>query len=427
MTASDSDLAAATPRGDHRRLVDAISRLATFREPDEPGSTRRVFSDAYRHGRVWLREQMVAAGLDPHVDAGGNLVGVRRGRATGAPIVVGSHTDTVHGGGRYDGILGVVAGIEAARALHEAGVELSHDLWIVDYLGEEPNAWGMSCIGSRAVSAGLTATDLERDDGTGRTLRRALDDFGCDPDAAVGAGWPALHAAVELHIEQGPVLEHEGITIGVVTGIVGVLRLCFDFRGQRDHAGTMPMALRHDASMAAAELMLAAEAAGRELDGAIEGVATTGRVEVEPGAINVVPDVARVWVELRSIDHDWIESRRPRVIAAATAAATARGCTVDVTELSNERETAMHARIQAEIAAAAADLGYSSAPLASGAEHDTRQVARIAPVGMIFVPSIGGRSHCVEEATHDHDLAAGLATLIATIVRLDQMEIRSIT
>jgi len=413
------------PRGDVARLVEDIATLATHREPDEPGSTRRVFSAAHRAGRAWLAERMRAAGLDVAIDDGGNLVGVRTGRSRGAPIIVGSHSDTVRGGGRYDGILGVLGALEAARALAEAGVELEHDLWVVDYLGEEPNAWGLSCIGSRAVTDGLTASDLERDDGTGKTLRAALEAFDVDPDKLLAARWPAAHAAIELHIEQGPVLEHEDVTIGVVTGIVGVLRMLVEFTGQRDHAGTMPMELRHDASMAAAELMLAAETVGRERDDDVVGVATTGRVEVEPGAINVVPDRARVWVELRSIDRAWITARRDRVIAAAQHAAAARGCTVEITELSDEGATDMHPQIRAAMTAAATDLGYSTRDLASGAEHDTRQVARIAPVGMIFVPSIGGRSHCLEEATHEHDLAAGVATLIATIVRLDHLEIRS--
>ena len=399
------------------RLGSDLDTLAQRTEPGEPGSTRRVFSPAHRDGRTWLADRMVDAGLEVRTDGAGNLIGVRRGAGIdAAPLVTGSHTDSVRGGGRYDGMLGVLGGLEAARALDASATELEHDLWVVDFLGEEPNPWGLSCIGSRGASGGLAAVDLDRDDGAGRPLRDALDAIGCDAEGALAATWPRLHAFVELHIEQGPVLETAGRRIGVVSGIVGVHRMLVDLGGRRDHAGTMPMGQRIDASCAAAEVVLAVE----RLAGDGGGVGTAGRIEVEPNAINVVPDRARLWVELRSLDAGWIDERAAAVSDAARAAAARRGGTCDISVISDEPPTPMDDEIRDAIRAAAEAAGHPWLDLPSGAEHDTRQLARIAPVGMIFVPSQGGRSHCAEEWTAPADLAAGVETLARTLVALDR-------
>ncbi|MCU1459162.1 MAG: allantoate amidohydrolase [Actinomycetia bacterium] len=404
-------------RIDVERVLADIAELAAYREPDEPGSTRRVFRDAHRSGRVWLAARMAEVGLEVETDGAGNLIGTRTGRGAPGAVVTGSHTDTVRGGGRYDGVLGVLGGLEAARALSAAGIELEHDLQVVDFLGEEPNDWGLSCVGSRAVTGGLARADLERTDAHGRTLARALADFGRDPETALTGRWPLPHAFVELHIEQGPVLELAGRAIGVVTGIVGVHRVLVEFAGRRDHAGTMPMDQRHDAACAAAELMLAVEALAQGGG----GVGTTGRVEVEPGAMNVVPDRARVWMELRSIDPAWVSERRDAALAAAAAAASRRGVGLSVDVLSDEPPTPMDPQVRGAIDAAARAAGYDPLELASGAEHDTRQIARIARSGLIFVPSLDGRSHCAEEWTDPADLAAGIGVLAATIVGLDRL------
>jgi N-carbamoyl-L-amino-acid hydrolase len=402
---------------DVERVLADIAELAACCEPDEPGSTRRVFRDAHRSGRVWLAARMAEAGLEVETDGAGNLIGTRAGRGARGAIVTGSHTDTVRGGGRYDGILGVLGGLEAARALAAAGIELEHDLQVVDFLGEEPNDWGLSCVGSRGVTGGLTRADLERTDSRGRTLAQALTDFGRAPETAVTGRWPAPHAFVELHIEQGPILELADRVIGVVTGIVGVHRVLVEFSGRRDHAGTMPMDQRHDAACAAAELVLAVESLAQGGG----GVGTTGRVEVEPGAMNVVSDKARVWVELRSIDPAWVTERRDAALAAAATAASRRGVGLSVDVLSDEAPTPMDPHVRDAIDGASRAAGLEPVDLSSGAEHDTRQMARIARSGMIFVPSLDGRSHCLEEWTAPAHIAAGVGVLAATLVRLDRL------
>lgn len=190
-TASSGDLRTNTAPGagtipiDVERVLADIAELAAYCEPDEPGSTRRVFRDAHRSGRVWLAARMAEAGLEVETDGAGNLIGTRAGRGAPGAIVSGSHTDTVRGGGRYDGILGVLGGLEAARALAAAGIGLDHDLQVVDFLGEEPNDWGLSCVGSQGVTGGLTRADLDRTDAHGRTLAQALTDFGREPETAV--------------------------------------------------------------------------------------------------------------------------------------------------------------------------------------------------------------------------------------------------
>jgi len=312
----------------------------------------------------------------------------------------------------------VLGAIEAIRSLDEAGIQLDHELRVLDFLGEEPNDWGISCIGSRGLAGELGTYELGCLSPDGTTLEAALAAFGIEASAATSTAWSQreIHAFVELHIEQGPVLEQAGIPIGVVTGIAGVQRFLIDFHGRRDHAGTIPMDLRHDAAVAAAETIVAVESAAA--DG--YGVGTCGRVEVEPGALNVVPDLARVGVELRSIEDHWISDRRAEVEERARHAGEKRGVTVAFTELSHEAPTPMHAIGQAAVSEAANALGYQTMSLPSGAEHDTRRMARLGPATMIFVPSINGRSHCPEEDTAPVHLEAGVATLAATLAILDK-------
>lgn len=399
---------------DPQRLLADLEQLAEFREPDEQSSTRRVFSSAYRDGRDWIAERMRDAGLAVSVDEAGNLIGRLDGAIGGPPIVTGSHSDTVRGGGRFDGTLGVLAGIEVARALSENERRLRHPLWVVDFLGEEPNGWGLSCLGSRAATGGLTKDDLGRVDSEGNVLREVMQRWGLDPDKAVRSQWANPCAFVELHIEQGPLLEAQGCAIGVVTGIVGVYRALVEFAGRRDHSGTTPMDRRSDAACAAAEMILAVERVARA-----GGVGTTGRLEVEPGSINIVPDRARVWVELRSVDQQWLDSAISELSAAAVASGSARGVSVSQQELSREAPTTVDRVLQQQVRQAALDHGYRVLELASGAEHDARQMARICPMAMVFVPSVAGRSHSPAELTHPGDLAAGLQTLATTIMKID--------
>lgn len=408
---------------DTDRIATDIAALAHYAESATPGWTRRVFSDPYRASRQWVTELMSDAGLEVHRDAAGNIIGRLPGRHGDKPaLMTGSHTDTVYGGGRFDGIVGVLSAVETVRRLRETGTVLDRDLFIVDFLGEEPNTFGISCVGSRAIAGQLTAGHLDRVDDTGRRLGDVMTSYGADPNAALDLAWRpnSLHAYVELHVEQGPLLERSGIPIGVVTAIAGIERLLVRFEGRPDHSGTMPMESRHDALVAAAEAILTVE---REGCGApVHGVSTTGRIESSPGALNVVPDHARIWGELRSVDASWLNGAKRRVVERIAADADARGVSTAIEWLSDQDPVECDATLQDRIGRAADELGYPWQAVPSGAGHDAAHLAHLGPMGMIFIPSVDGRSHVPEELTHTDDIGIGAHVLARTLVNLDRSD-----
>jgi beta-ureidopropionase / N-carbamoyl-L-amino-acid hydrolase len=413
------DLAGLAPDPD--RLAADLAALADYREPDAPGWTREVFSDPYRSERDWVRDRMREAGLQVRVDAAGNVVGRLAGTSPGAPpLVTGSHTDTVHGGGRFDGVVGVLGGIEVARRLRETGTRLTRDLFVIDFLGEEANGFGISCLGSRALAGVLTGEHLSRRDASGRRLGDALAGFGADPDRALGLAWRpgSVHAYLELHIEQGPVLERRGTALGVVTAIAGIERLLATFDGRADHAGTTPMTERRDALAAAAQAVLTIE---RTACGApVHAVSTTGRIESLPGAFNVVPEQARLWAEVRSVDAGWLGGVKRRLAQEIADGAAARGVTAMVEWLTDQDPVPTTPTVRDHIGRTADELGIDWTPIPSGAGHDAAHMTPLGPLGMIFIPSRGGRSHVPEEWTDLADIAVGVHTLAATLLRLDQ-------
>ena len=392
-----------------------LEALAEFHEPDTEGWTRRVFSSAYIRSREWVASRMRDAGLAVNADAAGNLVGRLPG-PQGGLLVTGSHTDTVAGAGRFDGPLGVLAAIEVARCIRDGGRELLHELRVVDFLGEEPNEFGLSCIGSRAIAGTLTAEHLASRDPSGRTLAAAIALAGGDARRIDEAAWApgSVNAFVELHIEQGPVLADAGIPLAVVSGIAGIDRMQVTFTGEAAHAGTTPMDLRHDALCAAAEAVLAVERVA-----STGGVGTAGRLEVFPGAANVVPGKAEMWAEFRSIDGGWLDDRHERFAKTATEAGARRGVATTVRRLSRTEPVTTSPEVRTVMTGAIEGLGLAYRLLPSGAGHDTVQMARLGPVGMLFVPSAGGRSHCPEEWTAPEHVEAGASALLATILALD--------
>jgi len=400
------------------RIVADIDALAGFRDPAAPGWTRPVFSPEYRAGKDWVAGRMRDAGLAVAEDAACNLVGTLPGAGVGGrALVTGSHTDTVQGGGRFDGIVGVLAAIEAVRVLRDAGLELTHEVRVVDFTGEEPNDFGLSCVGSRAIAGELAAEHLALTDETGTTLGQALAGMGGDPDAALAASWDPddVAAFVELHIEQGPILERRGVPLGVVTGIAGIHRVVTTFTGQADHAGTTPMELRRDALCAAAETIVGIERAAGEGG----GVATTGRIHTEPGASNVVPGTSCMWTEFRSPDLAWLRDLRATIDEVAGRAARERHLQVEVEDVSSEDPVGIDHRVRAAIAAGVDRLGLDALELPSGAGHDAVFMAQLAPIGMIFVPSRDGRSHCPEEWTDAEHVAVGARVLAQSLLELD--------
>lgn len=403
-----------------QRLQRDLKELSTIRA-DEDGWTRTVFSEPYRASREWVESRMRDAGLDVHRDSAGNLLGILAGTNSSAPaLVTGSHTDTVRAGGRFDGSVGVLGALEVVRRLREQGIRLTRDLIVLDFLGEEPNEYGLSCLGSRALAGALTPADLDRRDRSGRTLGEAFTAFGLQADGTLAADWlrrRPLHRYVELHIEQGPVLERRGTSIGVVTAIVGIERLLARFSGRRDHAGTMPMGDRRDALVAAAQAVLAVD---RVACGApVPAVATTSRVDT-PGSPNVVPGAATLTAEMRSTDPDWLSDAKARLAEEIRDAALARGVQVDLTWWTDNDCKPTSSTIQDVVSTTADSLGLSWEPIPSGATHDAVHLAGLCPMGMIFVPSVAGRSHCPEEYTETADITAGVQVLGETLRRLDR-------
>ena len=404
------------------RLQRDLDELAGLVEEGTPGWSRRVFSTAYREERELIVSKMRAAGLETRVDPAGNVVGVLRGsNPLAPPLMTGSHTDTVHAGGRFDGIVGVLGGIETARALTEAGVRLERDLIVVDFLGEEANPFGVSCLGSRSIAGLLDAAHLDRrDPDTGQRLGDAMREFGLEPERAVAQPWGngSLHGYVELHVEQGPLLERSGSKIGVVTAIAGIERLMASFAGRADHAGTMPMAGRRDALIAAAEAILVVE---REGCGApIHGVSTTGKIESSPGSFNIVPDEATIWAEMRSVDPVWLHGAKGRVAHDIAESAAARGVDTAIEWLNDQDPVPTAQSVQDHIAGVAGGLGVDWEAIPSGAGHDAAHLAGLGPMGMIFIPSVGGRSHVPDEFTETDDVALGVNVLAQTLLRMDR-------
>ncbi|MFN8481869.1 MAG: Zn-dependent hydrolase [Anaerolineae bacterium] len=406
------------PAPNLERLMTDLLTLATFVEPGTPGTTRRFPSQAHVVGRRWLRQRMNEAGLRTTIDAAGNLLGYRAGQADLPPIMIGSHSDTVYGGGRYDGALGVLGALEVARTLAEADIALRHPLIVADYLAEEATDFGVSCVGSRAMTGGFDAAWLERTL-DGQTLAEAMAAVGGKPESIGEAERRPgeVAAALELHIEQGPVLEAQGIGLGAVSGIVGILRAIFTLHGQPDHAGTTPMSLRRDALAAAAEVIAAVERIARAQPGA---VGTVGRLEVSPNQSNVVPGVVQLTAEMRHLDESALDGIWAQFVAEAQAICAARGIGLDIAAVTRMHAAAPPPWLLELVLAACRELDVNAITLPSGAGHDSAHLAHIAPSAMIFVPSVGGRSHCPEEETHPADLARGVAALLRAVVAVDR-------
>ncbi|MDR3399475.1 MAG: Zn-dependent hydrolase [Pandoraea sp.] len=406
------------------RLWSRVETLAKLTRPDVPW-TRRAFSPLFVEARAWLRAEMEAAGLQVHQDAGGNLIGRMAGRdAARAPLVTGSHCDTVVGGGRFDGIIGVLAGIEVAHTLHEHGVVLEHPFEVIDFLSEEPSDYGISCVGSRSMSGVLSAEMLTARNPEGETLAEGIRRIGGDPAQLTAplrrAGETA--AFVELHIEQGPVLETRALPIGVVTNIVGIRRVQLTVHGRPDHAGTTPMDIRCDALVGAARIIDTAHRLASDASGNPHYVvATIGRIAMTPNVPNAVPGSVEMVLEVRSDSDDVLAQFPEQVLASVEADLAALRVRCTSTPLSRALPTDCTAVVMDAVERASHRLGYASMRLPSGAGHDAVYMAPTGPIGMIFIPCLNGRSHCPEEWIEPSQLLDGTRVLYETIRELDDV------
>lgn len=399
---------------DPERLLADLTALAAIGDVGRGGS-RRALSATDIEGRRWLRQRMEEADLDAEMDSMGTVLGRP---SDGRPsILVGSHTDTVPQGGWLDGALGVLLGLEIARAwprTAEFGVS------VVSFSDEEGRFSPL--LGSRLFCGALGFDEAQGlGDDSGMTVAAARAAVGLAGSKLLRLDLQRHRAFLEVHIEQGPVLEHEGIPIGVVSDIVGIGRELVVFSGQADHAGTTPMAMRRDAGRAAVLFADTVDALCRDIMGD-EGVWNIGAIRMRPAAYNVVPERAEVLVEYRSSSENLLDRIRERIPGLATEAAERARVREQVIPAGRVPGVAMDAGMRRRIGEAAAALNLRTRPIASGAGHDAMVLAPRIPSGMIFVPSIGGRSHTPEEDTRREDIAAGLAvaarTVAATVAEL---------
>jgi N-carbamoyl-L-amino-acid hydrolase len=413
---------AAEPRVDAARLQGTLEQLSTYGRRAggsfADGVSRVAYSDADVAGRAYVMGLMHTAGLDPHIDAAGNITGTRSGsNASLKAIVIGSHVDSVPGGGNFDGPVGSLAAIEVVRALNDHHLATRHPLEVTLWSNEEGGP-----IGSSAAVEAIPAETLERRF-NGVPMREGLQKIGGDPEhLALARRAPhSLHCYLELHIEQGGVLERAGIPIGVVDGIVSIDEYDVEVKGFANHAGTTPMGERHDALLAAAKVVeavreIATRSSGRQ-------VGTVGRFEVFPNAPNVIPGVVKLSVEFRDLSADTIARLGEETAARLQQIAHETGTGISMVRALHDDPALADVRIQQQIEAAAATLGLKTLHLPSGAGHDAHNLAKLAPMGMIFIPSIGGISHSPKELSRWSDCANGADVLLRTVLRVDRADL----
>jgi N-carbamoyl-L-amino-acid hydrolase len=379
------------PQVDATRLMEQLlQRLAEFGKNPEGGVSRVAYSDADRQGREYVAGLMREAQLEVSADSAGNLLGRRAGSDPKLPVLAfGSHIDSVPKGGNYDGPVGSLGAIEVARTLAERKVVTRHPLLVTIWSNEEGGLYG-----SRAVTTGLAAGELDNTTSSGKTIR------------------------VELHIEQGGTLERERRAIGIVEGIVGIKQWEVVFEGFANHAGTTPMDRRQDALLSAAKYVQMVNRIVRGEPG--RQVGTVGRIQAFPGAPNVIPGRVEATLELRDLDDAKVDRLAAAVMAEARKIAEADGTQVSFRLLHENIAAPTDERVRRPIAEAAKGRGLSTMTLPSGAGHDAQAMAQIAPVGMIFIPSAGGISHSPKEFSSLEDIANGANVLLGTILRLDR-------
>jgi allantoate deiminase len=398
------------------QIVERCRELAGVSE-EQGRLTRRYATPAMARTNAIVGSWMREAGMTVRMDAAGNLVGRRPGTsALAGTLLVGSHLDTVRDAGAFDGPLGVIAAIALVQRLREEGIALPFAVDVLGFADEEGLRFGTAYLGSRAVAGTFEPALLDALDDDG--VRTALKRFGGDPGSLPGASGSAsrrgdeLLGYVELHMEQGPVLEERGAPVGVVTGIAGATRVEVRFTGLAGHAGTVPMALRRDAAPAVAELVLACEAAALETDGLL---ATVGRLSVLPGAPNVVPGGAIAFLDVRHAD-DGVRNRAVEALRErADAIAAARGLEMMWSVRLDNAAIAVDAPLTERLAAAAGGLGLPDVRLASGAGHDGVALSALCPIAMLFVRCTGGLSHNPAEAVAPADASVALDVLYAFV------------
>ena len=402
-------------RIDIDRLIGRLEALAQIGDTGDGGNCRLALTDDDRDGRDLVVGWMRDLGLSVTVDTVGNVVAVYPGKHSGPPVMTGSHIDTVRTGGRYDGNLGVLAGLEVIETLSTAGVRLRRPLAVAFFTDEEGSRFPPDMLGSLTFVGGMSTEEaLDVTDSDGITVGAELDRIGYRGAAPCPA--PAPFAFVELHIEQGPVLEQEGVTIGAVTGVQGISWQEVSIEGQSNHAGTTPMEMRRDAGHAAARVAVAA----REIADDIGGyqVATVGVMDLHPDLVNVVAGRARLCVDMRNIHEQELQQAERLMAVSIERIAAAEGVGISTRSMARFEPVIFDIPVVNLVEGTARRLGHSTKRLPSGAGHDAQMLARVCPTGMIFVPSHKGLSHNPAEYTERAHLAAGADVLLQVMIEL---------
>jgi beta-ureidopropionase / N-carbamoyl-L-amino-acid hydrolase len=402
------------------RIVEHLTALSQFGKNPQGGVSRVAFSEADRQGREYVSGLMRAAGLDVSIDAAGNIVGRRAGNdSTLKPLIMGSHIDSVPEGGNYDGDVGSLSAIEVAHTLAEKKLTTRHPIEVLIFADEEGGT-----IGSHALSGEITDKQLNLVSNSGKTIRDGIKFIGGDPDklASVRRKRGDIAAYLELHIEQGGILDTEKINIGVVEGIVGISQWEVKIEGFANHAGTTPMNQRRDAMLAAAKFVEAVNRIVTSVPG--RQVGTVGKLQAWPGAYNVIPGKVVLGLELRDLDAAKVQMLYQKIRDEAAQIARSTGTSFDFTETNSIVPAPTDERLRKLIDETAKSLGFSTKWLPSGAGHDAQEIAQLCPVGMIFVPSVAGISHSPKEYSRPEDISNGANVLLHTLLRLDSMTLR---
>jgi len=398
-----------------QRLMANLESLSRIGRLPQGGNGRVAFSEADREARQYVMGLMRSAGLDVSIDAAGNILGLRAGSVPDLPpLMLGSHTDSVPEGGHYDGPLGSLGAIEVVQSLADRSISIRHPIIVVIFQNEEGGK-----TGSRIMSGVFESRELDLVSHSGGTIREGIVFSGGDPDNLDSARLEPgdIGAFLELHIEQGAVLEKAGTTIGVATGIVGIRRWTVTVEGMANHAGTTQMNDRRDALLAAARFIQTVNQVVTGMEG--DQVGTVGMIQASPGAPNVIPGLVTMSLELRDLDMEKIERVFQTIQSRAQDIAAENGTRIELDEFYLSRGAPIDNRVMQLIEESATALGLSSRRMPSGAGHDAQSIAPLAPTGMIFIPSIGGVSHSPEEYSRQEDIIAGVNVLLGTIIKLD--------
>ncbi len=397
-------------------VVNVLGKISGFSRGDN-GITRLALSEEDLQARGYVTGLMQELGMKIRVDAIGNIIGRFEGTdPEAAPVIVGSHLDSVPEGGRYDGVLGVVGGLAAIRRIKEVG-KTRRPLELIIFTAEESSRFGFATMGSKAMAGVADVRSWAKaKDPQGVSFLEALSLAGLSSDnieAASRVGEP-IHAFVELHIEQGPILEDEELAIGVVEAIAAPTRLKIKVEGTPGHSGTTPMDCREDALVTAAQIVLAVRevALSRYGDGT---VGTVGNLKVHPGVMNVIPGIAEMWVDIRGVDHESIVETLQELKDEISIIAEAEGTTVSIEVMTSDKPVRLNPMVINMVETACKDLKVSYKRMNSGAGHDTMYMAALAPAGMIFIPCANGISHNPEESASPADIMTGIDVLTRTL------------